>query len=144
MKIEGKIPAEAYQNEIINPQPGEYSTTGEKEYNAKIGLMYVNEFAYAFKSEFWKESIHWIGTREKELDNWLVDNQNMEWFITRSSRYYDISNIYTGSTVDGYYHYSYFGDVYRQAHFRPSFSLVSNVVYKSGDGSFDAPFRIAD
>ena len=43
----------AYQNEITNPKPGSTSTTGEINYEAQIGLMYVSDYGYAASPTYW-------------------------------------------------------------------------------------------
>lgn len=87
-------PSETYQNEIVNPDPGDDSTTGETTYDAKIGLMYASEYAYAASPSAW----------ETTLVNYKGNDSN-------------------GVAIS-------------------TFSLVSAVSYKSGDGSKSNPFKI--
>ena len=130
----------AYQNEITNPKPGSTSTTGEINYEAQIGLMYVSDYGYAASPTYWT----YVGYNSSDLtkgysaattSNWM-DMGLTDWTI---SRYAD--NPYFAFCVD------YTGDVNSSNVFshngvRPSFNLESSITYVSGSGSASDPMVI--
>ncbi len=126
-------PSVAYQNEVVNPIPGSTSATGETEYSAKIGLMYVSDYGFAASPSAWTTQMKYYSN--KISYNWMYMGFE-EWTISREA---DVSNIafslYDGGAVNGntvsYYHAV-----------RPAFSLNSSVTYKSGSGSMSDPIRI--
>ena len=126
-------PSVAYQNEVVNPIPGSTSATGETEYSAKIGLMYVSDYGFAASPSAWTTQMKYYSN--KISYNWMYIGFE-EWTISREA---DVSNIafslYDGGAVNGntvsYYHAV-----------RPAFSLNSSVTYKSGSGSMSDPIRI--
>lgn len=126
-------PSVAYQNEVVNPIPGSTSATGETEYSAKIGLMYVSDYGFAASPSAWTTQMKYYSN--KISYNWMYIGFE-EWTISREA---DVSNIafslHDGGAVNGntvsYYHAV-----------RPAFSLNSSVTYKSGSGSMSDPIRI--
>ena len=137
--IAGSTPTEAYQNEIVNPVPGQYSTTGETEYEAKIGLMYVSDYYYAASPIKWTlvgyNSDYSKSYASAKGENWLYGG-GRDWTISRRS---DVSNYaflveFTGNVaglnVDG------------SLGARPSFNLESSITYVSGSGSMSDPIVI--
>ena len=133
--VEKTVPSTAYQNEIVNPQPGSYSTTGETEYTAKIGLMYVSDYGYAAEPSAWTLTMGSYNNTTATSTNWMYMGSN-EWPISRI----------TGSSAFAFYvHYD--GSVHNRnvntaIDVRPSFSLLSSTTYVSGSGSADDPMVI--
>ena len=133
--VEKTVPSTAYQNEIVNPQPGSYSTTGETEYTAKIGLMYVSDYGYAAEPSAWTLTMGSYNNTTATSTNWMYIGSN-EWPISRT----------TGSSAFAFYvHYD--GSVHNRnvntaIDVRPSFSLLSSTTYVSGSGSADDPMVI--
>ena len=141
----------AYQNEIVNPAPGSTSTTGETEYSAKIGLMYVSDYYYAASENYWSLPGYNPNGNEIYLDsiftyfnddyskakasNWLFKGA-WEWTISRfaddSDRAFDV--FYAGFVGNG--------GVDGGNAVRPSFNLESSITYKSGSGSMSDPIVI--
>ena len=130
----------AYQNEILNMIPGEYSTTGEIKYNAYIGLMYVSDYMYAVPQDKWTLVGYDIDAtkdyRAAKSVNWLYSG-SIEWTISRHSN----------SVQEAFYIYDFVDDndahVGRSFEVRPAFYLSSSVTYKSGTGSSASdPIRI--
>ena len=138
--IGSTVPSVAYQNEVVNPTPGSTSTTGETEYSAKIGLMYVSDYGYAASPSAWTTSLNNYDGYDAnktviKKTNWMYMG-NIEWTISREA---DVSNIafslYDDGAVNGNT-VSYYRAV------RPVFSLNSSVTYVSGSGTMSDPIRI--
>ena len=130
----------AYQNEVVNPVPWEYSSTGETEYGAKIGLMYVSDYMYAAPQDKWT-LVGWNSDASKDYRaarsvNWMYMGLN-EWTISRCA---DISTIafsvnYVGCVEEPYVDDDVFG-------VRPVFYLTSSVNYASGSGTAADPILV--
>ena len=137
-----KQPAKtAYQNEILNMLPGEYSTTGEIKYNAYIGLMYVSDYMYAVPQDKWTLVGYDIDAtkdyRAAKSVNWLYSGI-VEWTISRHSNSVQEAFYIYGAQVD-----DNDAHVGRSFEVRPVFYLSSSVTYKSGTGSSASdPIRI--
>ena len=132
-KIRNVVPSVAYQNEIVNPVPGQYSTTGETEYEAKIGLMYVSDYGFAASPESWTTI---MGDYHKVVNNNWMYMGVFEWTF---SRYADNSN---GAFLVGFG--GGVGDLFVNGDraVRPSFNLESSVTYVSGSGTQTDPIII--
>ena len=127
----------AYQNEVVQPAPGEYSS--ETEYSAKVGLMYASDFGFAAAPSAWTTIIrNYRGEAIKNV-NWMYMGLT-EWTISRvTDRFgskaanalvaYDAGDIYTYGSND-------------TISVRPVFNLKSSVTYVSGDGTQNSPIRI--
>ena len=126
----------AYQNEINNPEPGSTSTTGEINYEAQIGLMYVSDYGFSADPSVWSTAMNSYNISSVTSVNWIYMGLN-EWTISRNAdnRYgvFRVSN--DGKVVDD--------DVYIQNNaVRPVFSILSSTTYVSGDGTQNSPIRI--
>ena len=136
-----KQPAQtAYQNEVVNPVPWEYSSTGETEYSAKIGLMYVSDYMYAAPQDKWT-LVGWNDDASKDYRaarsvNWMYMGLN-EWTISRCA---DISNIAFSVNYAGCVEEPFVGD--DAFGVRPVFNLSSSVNYVSGSGTAADPIVI--
>ena len=135
--IYSKTPSVAYQNEVVNPTPGSYST--ETEYSAKIGLMYASDYGFAAVPEAWTTTLYNYGGSVNgatiRSQNWMYMG-NYEWTISRRADYSDRAfYVYYGGNVDD----NYVGYDYAV---RPSFSLLSSINYVSGSGSMSDPIVI--
>ena len=106
--------------------------TADSTTNAKIGLMYVSDYAYA-SGNFACNNTQLVNASYMGNRNWLY--KGYEWTITPrgdSATYaFDVNN-------DGYVnngtHYGY--------GLRPTFYLKSSIKIKSGDGTFENPYII--
>ena len=144
-KISYVIPSIAYQNEINNPAPGSYSTTGEINYEAQIGLMYVSDYGYAASPSAWSKTLNSYNGNDDngaaiKTINWLYFG-SYEWTISRNAddTYYAFSVFSTGNVYYSYVDY----DVVRYSNgVRPSFYLLSSITYVSGDGTQNSPIII--
>lgn len=121
--ISGQIASVAYQNEIVSPSE---NTT----YAAKVGLMYVTDYAFAYAPTYWTINIG----DYKEDDNWL-DRGTLIWYITRNS-----------SSVDKVYWSSdslvFSSETSKSFPIYPTFLLTSTTTYDSGTGTMSNPIRI--
>lgn len=102
--------------------------------NAKVGLMYVSDYGYSASSDSWYTSM--ANYNNVASDNWMYLGTN-EWVISLTTNY---GNLSFGINFSGYM-IGLCGatDVYST---RPSFYLNSDVLYVSGDGTQEAPYRI--
>ena len=102
--------------------------------NAKVGLMYVSDYGYSASSDSWYTSM--ANYNNVASDNWLYLGTN-ECVISLTTNYANLSF----GIIFSCYMIGLCGatDVYAT---RPSFYLNSDVLYVSGDGTSEAPYRI--
>lgn len=102
--------------------------------NAKIGLMYVSDYGYSASSDSWYTSM--ADYDNVASDNWLYLGSN-EWVISLAS---NMGTLSFGINYSGYM-IGLCGavDVYAT---RPSFYLNTDVLYVSGNGTLETPYRI--
>ena len=132
------VPKTAYANEIISPTPTSTSTTGETEYEAKIGLMYISDYGFAADYSAWSTILSYYESYTSV--NWMdFGTDGGEWTISRISD--DIS--------DGWYYAIcvYSGQVHGETVdstrvVRPVFYLTSSATYLDGNGEETNPIRI--
>ena len=134
--IGSAVPSVAYQNEIVNPQPGQYSTTGETEYQAKIGLMYISDYGFAASPSAWPKEMYKYWQEDIRSNNWMYMGL-YEWTISRNA---DGSNSAFSVFNTGDVHSNYVGRL--AFALRPVFYLTSSVNYASGSGSATDPISI--
>ena len=132
--INNAIPEIAYQNEIVNPVTTN-TLDNLKEYNTKMGLMYVSDYGYAANPSAWTATLTNYKNSSITSVNWLYLNAG-EWTITRRS----------GSNSDSYYinktGFVSGTNTYGKGCVRPTFYLTSTVTYASGTGTSSDPIRI--
>ncbi len=140
---------EVYDYEI--KKPSTTASTGETEYSAKIGLMYVSDYMFAVLQDNWTLVAYNSNDATKDYraikaENWLYLGSD-EYTITRSSKNSgEVFAIYSSGEV---YSYSVSCDsgeplpcgVYAK-YARPSFYLISSVEYSGGTGTSSDPIRI--
>ena len=137
--IYSKTPSVAYQNEIVAPEPSSTSTTGETEYTAKIGLMYVSEYGFAADPNAWTTTLTYY---DKSVDGSTIRSLNWmymgyyDWTISR-----DAGNSGYAFYVDGDGYVDGYG-VTHSIGVRLSFILESVITYVSGDGTQNSPIII--
>ena len=135
----GNIAKSFYTGERNNAGYGSNPTTyGPENANGsstKIGLMYVSDYGYAAYPDAWVTNLGSYSSSTIKQNNWLYMGL-YEWTITPRSSYSDFvfflhANGYLNSyyAVDGY-------------SVRPVFYLKSSILYASGDGTKDSPFRV--
>ena len=130
------LPSAIYQSEIVNPQAGQYSTTGETEYSAKIGLMYVSDYGFAASSNMWTLALNSYTTTAAD-SNWMYMGDG-DWTIspmTTMADYVHAISASEGKIIIGFAGMDGFG-------VRFVFNLENSVTYSSGGGSSDNPIRI--
>ena len=133
--IGNSIPLVAYQNEVVNPTPGSTSTTGETEYSAKIGLMYVSDYGFAASPEAWTLTMNYYNNTTATNNNWMYMGLE-EWTISRYS-----DNSYDTFVVNYYGDLTYYSASNDYAG-RAVFNLEYSVTYKSGTGTIVDPILI--
>ena len=124
----------AYQNEVVQPNPGTTSN-GETEYSAKIGLMYASDYGFAAAPSAWTSILYDYDGAAIKSANWMYLGAT-EWTISRRADYSG-GAFYVNS--DGRVNYNL---VYYYFAVRPVFSLTSSVNYASGDGTKNSPIRV--
>ena len=130
----GRPAQTVYQNEVVNPVPGKYST--EIDSKAKIGLMYVSDFGFAAAPSAWTANLNTYNGETIKNVNWMYMGL-MEWTISRYAYFSDnaflVANIGLVSITN----------VDRSAYaVRPVFYLTSSVNYVSGSGTAADPITI--
>ncbi len=116
----GLSKSKVYQNEIVNPEPGTFSTTAEKEYKAKIGLMYLHDN---------------LCTKFSIYSQWMFMGL-YDWTITRRS---DVKNVAFFLNCSDAFDSLPIRD-YNAV--RPVFNLVPSTTYISGTGTISDPIII--
>ena len=117
-------PATSYENEILFP-------VGFATYYAKIGLMYVSDYAFATNSDQWSDTLYMM----RLSSSWLYMGVD-EWTITPSTDTTDFMFIiYHDSLVEQYGYLDVIA-------VRPVFFLNYEVNYVSGTGTQLDPIRI--
>lgn len=114
-----------YQEEVIN---------SSKSVNAKVGLIYVTDYAYAADKSVWNSDLTKYDTHTSL--NWMYMGVH-EWTITKSTYPYN-QNVFKIGT-DGYVFDAVLGNY---SAIRPSFYISSSIKYKSGIGTKSDPIRI--
>ena len=137
------IPATTYQNEVVNPTPGSYSTTGETEYSAKIGLMYASDYGFAASPSAWTTTLNnYYGYDDNKVaitdTNWMFIG-SYDWVISRNA---DNSNDAFSVRDDGLVDDTPVDNDGGVFGVRVSFNLAPSVTYVSGDGTQNSPIRI--
>ena len=103
-------------------------------YQAEVGLMYVSDYGYAASPENWTTILNECDVTT--TNNWMHMGL-AEWTLSRYST--DISNrVFAVRDNCGVY----YDEVYLYNAVRPVFYLQSWVLYSSGDGTQENPFRI--
>ena len=139
--IKSVNPSVAYQNEVVKPAPGAYSS--EIEYSAKIGLMYASDYGFAAAPSAWTKNLGYepgndYSDSNVTLANWMYMGLD-EWTISRKA---DYSNLAIGVYDDGGISHGD-GNVSSSTFaVRPVFYLLSSVNYVEGDGTQNSPIRI--
>ena len=133
--IKYTTPANAYQNEIVNPAE---NTT----YSAKIGLMYVSDYGYAASPDNWSKYLYDYDNDSN--NNWMYMGLT-EWTISRDS---DATGDAFGVDYTGYVHsvnvfYNFVDYIASGYAVRPSFYLESSVELTGGTGTASDPYRIS-
>jgi len=128
-----------YQNEIVSPVTTN-TTDNAKEYNAKVGLMYVSDYMYAVPQDKWT-LVGYNSDASKDYRaatsvNWMYMGL-WEWTISRRAGYSsDAFSVYDTGIVS----FSYVGN--RAYGVRPVFNLSSSVNYASGSGTAADPILV--
>ena len=130
------VPKIVYQNEVVNPQAGQYSATNETEYSAKIGLMYVSDYGFAAIPDAWTLTMGSYNNLTATNNNWIYIGDG-DWTITPRTTMVDYVNVISsdGQIVIGFVGMDSFGA-------RPVFNLDTSIEYVSGAGTQNDPIII--
>lgn len=125
--VKGQTAAGVYDYEIRN------ATT---LYNARIGLMYISDYAFGVTPDYWNLPISNYNTNEVTSNNWLYEN-TIQWTISKQNDSASHAYFVDGAGL-------VFGDaitIYNGS-VKPVFYLNSAVILTSGTGTLDDPYRI--
>lgn len=130
------VPKIVYQNEVVNPQAGQYSATNETEYSAKIGLMYVSDYGFAAIPDAWTLTMSLYNNLTATNNNWIYIGDR-DWTIIPMTTMVDYVNVISsdGQIVIGFVGMDSFGA-------RPVFNLDTSIEYVSGAGTQNDPIII--
>ena len=130
------VPKIVYQNEVVNPQAGQYSATNETEYSAKIGLMYVSDYGFAAIPDAWTLTMGSYNNLTATNNNWIYIGDG-DWTITPMTTMVDYVNVISsdGQIVIGFVGMDSFGA-------RLVFNLDTSIEYVSGAGTQNDPIII--
>ena len=120
------------------------------EETMKIGLMYVSEYGFAASPDYWEESLYDYFKPYNSEFNWMLyEGSGCELTITRDSKF---NGVWDGVSYNSFVYQIFTGD---QGHItsstdfigttstaRPTFYLKADVMYDSGDGTQENPYRI--
>ena len=116
--------------------PTTYGPTNASGNSTKIGLMYPSDYGYAAYTDAWATNLSSYSSSTITQNNWLYMGL-YEWTITPySSNSYNVFHLYSSGIFD-------YNNAYSGYSVRPVFYLKSNILYVSGNGTKDSPFRIA-
>ena len=120
------VPLTSYQNEIINVTD---------VYNAKVGLMYISDYAFATRSNYWTSKMNEYNNLRLISNNWMYMGL-WEWVLTRNTENSEEAfNIMPTGEIGNF-------SVTNGFYVRVVFNLSPSVTYVSGDGSMNNPIRI--
>ena len=135
--IEWEPAKTAYQNEVVKPEPGKYSS--ETEYKAQIGLMYASDFGFAAAPSAWTTALYdYYDDEAINSANWMYLGAS-DWTISRGA---DWGNIAFHVDENGYVSAYVNGIVTSAYAVRPVLYLSSSVNYASGSGSATDPILV--
>ena len=124
-------PSTAYQNEIANP-------TVNTTYDAKIGLLYLSDYGYAISKDYWTSNVFYAESNNSGFYKYNTTLTTANWMFVDITRWTMSSIIiYSSSNLNGK------APSRPSASITPVFSLNTNVIYVSGDGSQSSPIRIS-
>ena len=114
------------------------SNSSSTTYSAKIGLIYVSDYAFATSQNYWTTN---LSSYNNVVDNNWVSIGVSEWTISRNTNSTSNSSVFNIGNTGRIYS----SDVLINPSkvIRPVFYLNSNVTYISGTGTESDPFRIA-
>ena len=131
--------AKTYNYEIVNPAVDDlksYDDSFDSPISARVGLMYINDYAFAVDPSCWTDALN--DYRYDIRENWMFIG-NYEWTITRdSSDAHKAFYINEQGTLNTY-------TVYQDGmvNVRPAFFLKASVAYESGIGTMEDPIRLS-
>ena len=134
------ISEQFYQNERSNTQG---KSKGTISYIAPVGLMYPSDYGFSIDKSFWKQSIYSNAENYKNL-SWLytLKNGEGELLISVESSYSDDYTRAWQINFSGSILGAMIGNYENILGIRPTFYLKADVLYSSGDGTRENPYRV--
>lgn len=114
------------------------------EDSMKIGLIYVSEYGFAASPDYWEKNLN----NYSRPSNWMLYSSGCELTITRYSGFNGVwdgisSNSFVYQIFGGQGHITSSTDfIGVTSTVRPTFYLKADVMYDSGDGTQENPYRI--
>ena len=122
-----RIPREVYNLEMGNTET----------YNAKVGLLYANDYGFSVSPIFWTKNMNSYSNTYLKENNWLYLGLK-EWIISHGKTF-NVTNYAASINTNAGIGYE---RVYNGLPVRPVFS-VSDVTYTGGTGTKDDPMRLS-
>ena len=115
------------------------SNSSSTTYSAKMGLIYVSDYAFAASQNYWTTN---LSSYNNVVDNNWVSIGVSEWTISRNTNSTSNSSVFNIGNTGRIYS----SDVLINPSkvIRPVFYLNSNVTYISGSGTSTDPIRLGD
>ena len=125
-----------------------YQNSCPTTWTGKVGLIYASDYGYASTNSECRENLRSGLTYDKENEKWDYSNgkckknnwlfkSNWFWTITPFSNYsYDIFGINSSGVADS-------TTCYRSLGIFPSIYLKSNILFTSGTGEKDSPYKLS-
>lgn len=138
LKIGGWSSQSIFPHQVYEYERGTTVYSGRPTtWYGKIGLMYLSDYGYATDIELCQQNLYNYENTNCKNNNWLFNN-NSQWSIVHVSNSQGKSFSITSS---GWVSTS--NATYSQASIRPTIFLYKNVLFESGTGTIDNPYKIS-
>ena len=117
-------------------------TNSSDTYSAKVGLIYISDYAFATSPSYWTYSLNLYNKQQIYNSNWMLPSL----MISGSSYAYSISidknnigkvfSVYTDGNITT-------NDINNFGLLTPTFYLNSDVIYAGGSGTYSDPIKIS-
>ena len=117
-------------------------TNSSDTYSAKVGLIYISDYAFATSPSYWTYSLNLYNKQQIYNSNWMLPSL----MISGSSYAYSISidknnigkvfSVYTDGNITT-------NDINNFGLLTPTFYLNSDVIYAGGSGAYSDPIKIS-
>ena len=111
-------------------------STHKVEYQAKVGLIYISDFAFSTIPSNWNKPVNTYNSQLITKDTWLFNS--LEWTISPQSDSSSHAYFIDGSGL-------VFGDLITLYNIgvRPTFYLKKSINFNGGDGTANNPYRLS-
>ena len=111
-------------------------TNATKTHTAKIGLMYASDYGYAITPDYWTTNLYYDYDSVAKNKDWLFLDST-EWLLSPNPNVSD-----SAWYVDSRGNVGSINPVTNTLAVRPSFYLLSSVIFAGGDGTASSPIRV--